>query len=306
MNMISGQDLINGLRAFNSWRDDFFIELSTLFLMIGFVAGTVDVLTSDGLSQIPWFNMAWAIVQAIAIDGLFFAVWGKIRRATWTRATWFSSSVLVGVGLLLAIVASLVNGLLSYQELNQIADVRIAMASLGIDQATFTYARAILVVLVSILVSLFCREATEEKAIDQTSIVAPPVQVTQVPVIPVALPVPQATAIPEQAISHSPDDIAIDHSLDPVAHSPQAPNKKHSSRIAKATIHSHDEPQATEATDEEAMDRIIIISSPVRDRIKEAMIALPDAGYQAIANHAECGYSTVKKYASDIRKELSA
>jgi hypothetical protein len=283
---MQGQDIINKLRAFNAWRDDFLIECSTLFLMIGFVAGTVDVLTSDGLSQIQWFNLAWAIVQAIAIDGLFFAVWGKIRRATWSWATCGRSSALVAVGLLLAIVASLVNGLLSYQELNGLSDVRRAMVALGIDQATFTYARAILVVLVSILVALFCREATEKQATPVAQATA--VQIT--PVQPVALPTqPQAIALPVQATA--------------IAHSPDMATQETVSHEEKATEHSHEQATQKQATDSPQIDRIVIIHSPVRDRIKQAMIALPNAGYQAIADHANCGYSTVKKYATEIKME---
>ena len=170
---LNGQSLTDGLRAFNEWRDDFLIELSTLMLMVGFVIGTVDVFTSGGLSNIPTFNYAWAIIQAIAIDGLFFAVWGRIKRATWTRATWFANLMLIIVGLLLAVVASLVNGLLSYQELNHIANVAQAMEKMHVDQGTFTYARAILVVLVSILVALFGRTySSDKKATEQKLSVA--------------------------------------------------------------------------------------------------------------------------------------
>src|ERR1041385_2867457 len=155
--MSKGREFIKRLRAFNEWRDEVLIEASTLFLMIGFVAGTVDVFTKGGLSANYDFTIAWATVQAIAIDGLFFAVWGKVARATWSRTTWFKNAMLILVGLLLAVVATLVNGILSYQELMGISDVKEAMGRLGVDQALFTYARSILVVLVAILVALFCR-----------------------------------------------------------------------------------------------------------------------------------------------------
>lgn len=154
---IDGEAVTQGLRAFNNWRDDFLIELTTLLLMIGFVVGTIDVLTSGGLSQISFVNYAWAVVQAVAIDGLFFAVWGKIRRLEWTWRLLFNNLMLIAVGLLLAIVAALVNNILGYEELNHVATLAEVMAKLGVDATIFSYVRSTLVVLVSILVALFAR-----------------------------------------------------------------------------------------------------------------------------------------------------
>lgn len=154
---MDGEAITQGLRAFNNWRDDFLIELTTLLLMIGFVIGTIDVLTSGGLSQIGAVNYAWAVVQAVAIDGLFFAVWGKIRRLEWTWRLVFNNVMLIAVGLLLAVVAALVNNILGYEELNHVATLGQVMANLGVDATIFSYVRSTLVVLVSILVALFAR-----------------------------------------------------------------------------------------------------------------------------------------------------
>jgi hypothetical protein len=154
---IDGEAITQGLRAFNNWRDDFLIELTTLLLMVGFVVGTIDVLTSGGLSQIGFINYAWAVVQAVAIDGLFFAVWGKIRRLEWTWRLVFNNVMLITVGLLLAVVAALVNNILGYEELNHVATLADVMAKLGVDATVFSYVRSTLVVLVSILVALFAR-----------------------------------------------------------------------------------------------------------------------------------------------------
>lgn len=152
-----GEAITQGLRAFNNWRDDFLIELTTLLLMFGFVIGTIDVLTSGGLEKIPFVNWSWAVVQAVAIDGLFFAVWGRIRRFSWSWRTGFQGVMLVFVGLLLAGVAALVNNILGYQQLNNIQSLAQVMATLGVDATIFSYVRATLVVLVSILVALFAR-----------------------------------------------------------------------------------------------------------------------------------------------------
>jgi hypothetical protein len=293
---IDGKAITAGLRAFNEWRDEFLIEASTLFLMIGFAAGTVDVFTKGGLSASYDFTVAWAAVQAVAIDGLFFAVWGKVARASWDRATWFKNTMLILVGLLLAIVATLVNGILSYQELMNISDVKEAMARLGVDQALFTYARSVLVVLVAILVALFCRSkatvgAQDSPAIETEIARSPePVQITETTEDSPGLP----TAITEQAesVDHSLDDIVrspepIAHSDGDVAHSlePRSP----------AMVAPEDSPvQATQDSMRSRIRAVILIAHQSGEQLS----------YADIASRAGAGYSTVKKHASTLYEEL--
>lgn len=278
---LDGKAITGGLRAFNEWRDDFLIEASTGFLMLGFVAGTVDVFTKGGLSANYDFTIAWATVQAIAIDGLFFAVWGKVARATWTRATWFKNAMLILVGLLLAVVATLVNGILSYQELMGIADVKVAMTQLGVDQAVFTYARSVLVVLVAILVALFCRsrQAIEEDSPALSVVVAQdsPVEVAQ------ATQITEAGPTIATAINKSP---AIPEQEESVAHIPDTDGDIIA--IHEAMVDTEDSPSPSH-----------------RDRIKAVIIEHNDGlSYADIACIAGVGYSTVKKHVKNIREEL--
>src|ERR1700681_2667486 len=95
------------LKAFNEWRDEILIEASTLLLIAGFILGTIDIFVGGGVATAAWFKVSWAVVQALAIDGLFFAVWSRVARAKWTRATLGKNAALVGVGLVLALVAML-------------------------------------------------------------------------------------------------------------------------------------------------------------------------------------------------------
>lgn len=334
MKLLDGQAITNGLRGFNAWRDDFLIELSTLMLMIGFVAGTVDVFTKGGLSTNYSFNVAWAIVQAIAIDGLFFAVWGRIAQATWSGATWLKNIMLIFVGLLLAIVATLVNGLLSYQELMSVANVKDAMATLHVDQAAFTYARSILVVLVAILVALFCRSKKAEASPIQIDASMPEADVqamialaTQEAQTIIALAKAEATAMIAQATEEAKAMVAtnkrsprtriteamdspngqataipekatsIDRSLDTIAHSP-----KQDGYVAiddgNTVAIANGQGQAMMATGSH------------RDRIKLVMLRAMQDGkemsYSEIAEEAGAGYSTVKKWAQTIREELES
>jgi len=143
---IDGDAITNALRAFNRWRDEFLIELSTLLLLVGFVMGTIDILARKGIAVQGWFTVTWAIVQAIAIDGLFFAVWSRVARAEWTWRTAPKNMSMIVVGLILALVAMVVNGILGYQQVAGIADSFTAMTALHISASAFALTRAILVV----------------------------------------------------------------------------------------------------------------------------------------------------------------
>jgi hypothetical protein len=145
------------LRSFNRWLDETIIELSVIFLMLGFMMGTVDVLTGGGISHAPVISYVWAVVQAVAIDGLFFAIWGRIARAPWSWRTLFKNIALIIVGLLLALIAALINDIIGYAQVARIADVSQVMTSVGIDQAHFTLLRSFLVVLVAVFVAIFAR-----------------------------------------------------------------------------------------------------------------------------------------------------
>jgi hypothetical protein len=182
--------IIRFMRRFNQLRDDFLLELASILLLVGFSVGTVDVLTRGSLTAQPWFQDVWAVVQALSIDVLFFAVWGRVRRATWGgwRAN-IRNSVMVLVGLLLALVAALVNGLVNVQQLLSLPDIAAAMAALGIDQVVFTIARSILIVFVAALVALFGRSEEPKAAEIVSAVVENPLNGKLV-----ALPAPESEA----------------------------------------------------------------------------------------------------------------
>src|SRR5258707_10501761 len=112
-----------------TWLIDFsdaiLVRICQFCLMLGFIAGTIAVLsTRYNINAAPWFNITWAIVQAIAIDGLFFAVWSIWQRAKgqgWLRVWYFF------IGILLGCVAALVNDIVSFSELNRVSTISLTM-----------------------------------------------------------------------------------------------------------------------------------------------------------------------------------
>lgn len=160
------------VRFAETWLIDFtdalLVPVSQFCLMLGFISGTIAVLsTRYNINAMPWFNLTWAIIQAVAIDGLFFAVWAIWQRSQgkgWLR-TWYFF-----IGVLLGCVASLVNDVVSFSELNRISTIALTMQQLHINESDFSLCRSVLVVLVSILIVTLPRGGVKvAHVIEQTS-----------------------------------------------------------------------------------------------------------------------------------------
>ena len=148
------------LRQFNRWSHEFLIEAAQLLALIGFISGTVDVFSGGGLAQNGIFNIVWSIIQAVALDGLFFAVWLQVKPAYGVRR--YS---LIGTGVLLGVVLFIINGVLSLQSVLHISSEN-AMMMFGLNLVLFTYLRAGLVIVVSVLSILVLQNSehvTEQK-----------------------------------------------------------------------------------------------------------------------------------------------
>lgn len=146
-------DIIGGLRRFNRFFDAFILEVAKPLAILGFTMGTVDIYTRGGLAVSPLFAVPWSVVQALTIDGLFFAVWWRFFAAKWTWKMAAANIGLFTIGLVLAVVATATNMILGFQQLWGVSDSQAAMVRLSINPVTFTVTMAVLVVAVTIMVS---------------------------------------------------------------------------------------------------------------------------------------------------------
>lgn len=155
-----GDAINDGLHNFKVWFSDFAIELSPLLVLTGMLMTGVDIYLSGRLATQMWFEIPWAIVQVIAIDGLWFAVWLRILQHTHERkwATWLWYMAMGIVGLAMVIVAFIMNDIVLFQQVNSISSSLGAMAMLGIPVAIFTHFRAGLLVATATLAMLFSRK----------------------------------------------------------------------------------------------------------------------------------------------------
>lgn len=72
-----------------------------------------------------------------------FAAWGRGARAVCTNwRAWVKHRAMALIGVLLAFIAALVNGLVNMQPLRALPESAAALEALLIDQVSFTLARA--------------------------------------------------------------------------------------------------------------------------------------------------------------------
>ena len=141
------------IRKFNDWVDEFILELAKPLMLVMFIMGTADVLFQGWLADQWWFSIIWAVVQAITVDGLFFAVWSRVFSAKWTKENWLTITFLILIGLVLSLVVIATNAILSMQQVLGVTSAKAALIQLGIDPVVFNMARSILVVSTTIMVA---------------------------------------------------------------------------------------------------------------------------------------------------------
>jgi hypothetical protein len=158
--------------------DAFLMRWCQFSLMIGCILGTFGLYaTSFNLTAQPAFNGVWAAIQAVSIDGLFFAVWSVWRRSSgkgWLRAWYFF------IGVLLMIVAAMVNGVVSYTELHKVGTIAETMIQLHINETVFSWSRSVLVVLVAVLITTLPRGKQESVPTAQPEVQTPAINTEKI------------------------------------------------------------------------------------------------------------------------------
>jgi hypothetical protein len=137
------------------WAENLIHILTPRLLVVGFVVSMVDLLTHGSLLNIPGVMLAWAIVQALAVDATLPNMW----RLAWTRfdeRRWIAGGILLAIGIGLGLV---VFAALSIQFLQQAENISLdqTMRSLGVNPEVLTYVRSSSVVLLAAVLSVLNR-----------------------------------------------------------------------------------------------------------------------------------------------------
>lgn len=272
------------LKRFNSWWDEFILQAIKPAAILSMGLGTVAVFSLQGLAINPWFVLSWAIVQAVSIDGLFFATWDRLFSHKLKKANALAIIGLTIIGLVLAAIAIAITAIVGFQVLWALADSQTAMARLGISPELFTYARAGLAVVVFVMMAYVRSRVVANEPVAISPEKANPRANRKATISPVvAVSEAKPLAIPEVAISHNDGLMDITGA------------NSHSPKVVNQGLNS--------------VDVVGAKSESKRELIKRQMaIAVVDGkltvSLQAIALASGAGYSTVKLYAPDIKKEL--
>src|SRR5258708_12281676 len=132
------------LKSFNKWWDDFILEAIKPAAILSMGLGNVAIFRLQGLAINRWFVLSWAIVQAVSIDGLFFATWDRLFSQKLKRANVLAIIGLSFIGLVLALIAIVINAIIGFQVLWALADSQVAMTRVGISSEIFTGLRPVL------------------------------------------------------------------------------------------------------------------------------------------------------------------
>ncbi len=289
-----------------TWLIDFtdaiLVRICQFCLMLGFIAGTIAVLsTRYNINAAPWFNIVWAVVQAIAIDGLFFAVWSIWQRSKgqgWLRAWYFF------IGILLGCVAALVNDIVSFSELNRVSTISLTMQQLRISESDFSLSRSVLVVLVSILIVTLPRgkQQTETAPVEQPP-VAETVPVTPEPAIDIEKILQTMVAMNQQTIQSAQEmnrqalNVTIEHFTSITV---EAVKEAVASLPMASPVPQIEAPEPSEIevinNDESA-----IRGSEFSDKIEALLNENPDLNGRQIADVVGCSERTARKWKNRIQ-----
>ena len=179
---IDGNAINDSLYNFKLWFGDFTIELSPLLVLLGMLMTGVDVLLNGRLATNLYFEVPWAIVQIIAIDGLWFAVLLRILEYKHSLAVWpiLRYIVIVVVAGSMVVVAFVMTDIVLVQQVQSMGSSLQAMQYLGVPVAWFTHFRAMLLVATATIAMLFshshslkrvtrkAKEATEKPQVQTT------------------------------------------------------------------------------------------------------------------------------------------
>ena len=267
------------LKKFNAWWDVFILEAIKPLAIASMALGTIAVFNLQGLAIQPWYVMAWAIIQAMSIDGLFFATWDKLWSTRLHKSNIFAMIGLLYIGLILSVVAIAINAILGYQVLWGIADSAQAMLKLGISPELFVDVRAGLAIIVFIMISFVRAQNRSNELLDE-----------------------QIVAAKREKVQSKKKSLTSNHT-ESIRLSPQSLKSNHIEAIRLS-------PQSQQSNSLQPMPIEEAKNASKYDLIKHTYQQKLDAGQKCtqeqLAEESGAGLSTVKLYLPRIKKELGA
>lgn len=133
--------LLGAISAFLRWVEELVVLLSGPMLTVGLGIGLVSLL-SDGklLVDAPWLLYAWAVAQAVGVDGQIVGVWYRVSVAV-SQRRWGIMLAFGLLGLVLGYVGYIAALVFAQQEAYGISTAE-ALSRLGLDSTSWLWQRA--------------------------------------------------------------------------------------------------------------------------------------------------------------------
>src|SRR5258708_107870 len=160
---------------FSEWVGEMAIAYSPAMFSVGMAIVAVSIALRGAIATNVIFDVAWAIVTAVCVDGLWLGVWLRLsdsRITDWASGLRYMATLFVA--LLMFVVGAAMSVLVTFQQVNGVSDELIAMNTLHIDSLTFVVAPGVFVMFCASLAILFKlkkpKTRTSEKAKPQAKI----------------------------------------------------------------------------------------------------------------------------------------
>jgi hypothetical protein len=188
-----GETINQAGRDIKAWLSEFMLVYSPIFVLLGMLMTGADVYLNGRLAMSIWFMVPWSIVQVLAVDGLWFAVWIRILtdEYKWRWFPYHAFTILIGVTM--TCIAVVLSDIVFFQQTMNIGSSLQAMQVIGIPVGIFLHSRAILLVATSTLALVFDKVMRDTRR--------PAKKSTQSP----HRSTPKSTHIPETKITESTD-----------------------------------------------------------------------------------------------------
>lgn len=158
--------ILGGIGSVLRWLEELVALISGPLLTAGLAIALVDLLT-DGrlLASQPALLFAWAVSQALGVDGQLVGASVKVGRAMRARRPWLAAAYLPLIGAL-GYVAYLASNVFATQQALGLTTQQ-ALARLGMDDTTWIVARSLLAVSLVIISGLLRYDPA--KQVDETA-----------------------------------------------------------------------------------------------------------------------------------------
>lgn len=139
-----GEKVNNAGREFKAWFTDFTLVYTPIFVLVGIIMTGIDVYLNLGIATGLWFKIPWAMVQVLAVDGLWFSVWIRILTDEYKWKWVAYHAFIILLGLALTGIGIIMTDIVFYQQAMGLADSIAAMNFIGIPVGLFLHSRAVL------------------------------------------------------------------------------------------------------------------------------------------------------------------